>query len=392
MRLLRFTINGLRLYDNETCTMNLYASDAVRNTAFVHPLDGAARNINTNTVIGIAGINASGKTTALRVIELALAVAGGLSLGTVRNDLAPLFDMAENTVKTRILFEQDGRFRILDSELALDDDPRTPIRFIRETMHLHHGRLGKNRIATIFDHPLPDSWTVESSRNIGHPGVKGELSKDARRYLPVDRSISGAVVDGPTIIADLLPVMPMLNPNPAGPVIGLFDPSIEHLDRDADGIHLKFRDDARERNPSPESLISLVSAGTLRGGALMANALHVLKHGGYLLVDELENSINKQLIFVIIDLFASPVTNPKGATLVFTTHYPELLDHFDRKDSIWFAVRRDHGFRLENLGDHLGRTDVKKSISFFADKVPGTTPSYADIHTLRDYVKEQVNG
>lgn len=129
----------------------------------------------------------------------------------------------------------------------------------------------------------------------------------------------------------------------------------------------------------------------LRGGALVGRALETLRAGGYLIVDELENSINKQLVFAIMDLFASPVTNPHGATLLFSTHYPELLDHFTRKDSIWFAVRDGKGFALRNLGAYLGRTDLKKSVSFFANRVPGTAPSYAAVRALQDYAERYVH-
>lgn len=138
-------------------------------------------------------------------------------------------------------------------------------------------------------------------------------------------------------------------------------------------------------------LVNMVSSGTLRGGALVGRALETLRAGGYLIVDELENSINKQLVFAIMDLFASPVTNPHGATLLFSTHYPELLDHFTRKDSIWFAVRDGKGFALRNLGAYLGRTDLKKSVSFFANRVPGTAPSYAAVRALQDYAERYVH-
>lgn len=190
---------------------------------------------------------------------------------------------------------------------------------------------------------------------------------------------------------ELLPVSPTLTVSPARPVVTLFDASIERLDYDKDGIHLKFRNEGKEREVTPNSLVNMVSSGTLRGGALVGRALETLRAGGYLIVDELENSINKQLVFAIMDLFASPVTNPHGATLLFSTHYPELLDHFTRKDSIWFAVRDGKGFALRNLGAYLGRTDLKKSVSFFANRVPGTAPSYAAVRALQDYAERYVH-
>lgn len=392
MRLLSYAISGLRLYENHECRMDLYAIDAVREPGYTHMLDGAARNISVNTVIGIAGINASGKTTALRVTELALAVAGGMSLGSLNPDLFPLYDTMDDRIGVRALFEQDGRFHFIDSLLERTGEGRTPLRFIRETLSIHHGKLSKKMLASAMNGTLDsERWTVLSSRNVGRPGVRGELSADAKRYLPPDRSICGAFVKDTDIATELLPVSPTLTVSPARPVVTLFDASIERLDYDKDGIHLKFRNEGKEREVTPNSLVNMVSSGTLRGGALAVRALETLRAGGYLIVDELENSINKQLVFTIMDLFASPVTNPHGATLLFSTHYPELLDHFTRKDSIWFAVRDGKGFALRNLGAYLGRTDLKKSVSFFANRVPGTAPSYAAVRALQDYAERYVH-
>ena len=61
------------------------------------------------------------------------------------------------------------------------------------------------------------------------------------------------------------------------------------------------------------------------------------------------------------------------------------------KDSIWFAVRDGKGFALRNLGAYLGRTDLKKSVSFFANRVPGTAPSYAAVRALQDYAERYVH-
>lgn len=340
----------------------------------------------------VPAINASGKTTALRVTELALAVAGGMSLGSLNPDLFPLYDTMDDRIGVRALFEQDGRFHLIDSLLERTGEGRTPLRFIRETLSIHHGKLSKKMLASAMNGTLdPERWTVLSSRNVGRPGVRSELSADAKRYLPPDRSICGAFVKDTDIATELLPVSPTLTVSPARPVVTLFDASIERLDYDKDGIHLKFRNEGKEREVTPNSLVNMVSSGTLRGGALVGRALETLRAGGYLIVDELENSINKQLVFAIMDLFASPVTNPHGATLLFSTHYPELLDHFTRKDSIWFAVRDGKGFALRNLGAYLGRTDLKKSVSFFANRVPGTAPSYAAVRALQDYAERYVH-
>lgn len=391
MRLLAFQMEGLDLYENGRTTLTLHTTDAVRNPGFTHALTGAADNISISTVIGIAGINASGKTTLLRLIELALAVSGGLPLGSMTGDLFPLLDMTGDVLTVRAVFESDGRVHLIESDISKTGSPRTPLAYARETLRLGHGRMSRARIGRAVGGSPDDRWTVESTRNVDRPGHGGELSDDAKRYLSSDRSIASAVSGGVDVTADLLPVLPVLSANPANQVIRLFDDRIESLSSDKDGIHLRFRGEREGRDMSPASLVSVVSAGTLRGGALLTRVLDTLRSGGYLLVDELENSINKQIVFAIMDLFASPATNPHGATLVYTTHYPELLDHFTRKDGIWFTVRRENGFRVENLGDHLGRTGLKKSVSFMANQVKGTAPSYKAIRALHDYAEEYAN-
>ena len=67
--------------------------------------------------------------------------------------------------------------------------------------------------------------------------------------------------------------------------------------------------------------------------------------------------------------------NRKGGTLIFTTHYPELLDEFDRNDGICI-VRNRNGIAVENLSHILKRNDIKKSDAYQSGFLEGTTPAY----------------
>ena len=51
--------------------------------------------------------------------------------------------------------------------------------------------------------------------------------------------------------------------------------------------------------------------------------------------------------------------NKNGGTLIFTTHYSELLDEYDRNDGI-HIVRNRNGITVENLSSILKRNDIKK--------------------------------
>jgi len=64
-----------------------------------------------------------------------------------------------------------------------------------------------------------------------------------------------------------------------------------------------------------------------------------------------------------------------GGTLFFTTHYPELLDEYDRNDGI-YIIRNRNGITVENLSYILKRNDIKKSDVYQSGFLEGTTPAY----------------
>ena len=119
--------------------------------------------------------------------------------------------------------------------------------------------------------------------------------------------------------------------------------------------------------------------------------MKTLESGGVLLVDELENHLNRQLVNVVVDLFASRETNPQGAVLVFTTHYPQLLDHIHRKDDVYFLAHGEAGLtKIVKYGDKVERIENKKSEVFASNYIKGTAPRYVDVRTLRHLVSESV--
>ena len=67
--------------------------------------------------------------------------------------------------------------------------------------------------------------------------------------------------------------------------------------------------------------------------------------------------------------------NPKGAMLIFSTHYSELLDEFERNDNI-YIVRNRNGISAENLSNILNRNDIKKSEAYQSGFLEGTVPMY----------------
>lgn len=119
-------------------------------------------------------------------------------------------------------------------------------------------------------------------------------------------------------------------------VLTFLDPSIEYLNCKPEGkkvdIRLKFygKDEINLNNPL--ALNKYLSPGTIKGLSVFMGAVITFTEGGYLVVDELENHFNSEIVSTLVRFFMDKKINKKGATLVFSTHYSELLDKFERND------------------------------------------------------------
>ena len=125
-----------------------------------------------------------------------------------------------------------------------------------------------------------------------------------------------------------------------------------------------------------------LSSGTIKGINIFTQAMKTFESGGYLLIDELENHFNHEIISTLIRFYMDKKVNPKGAMLIFSTHYAELLDEFERNDNI-YIVRNKDGISAENLSVVLKRNDIKKSDAYQSGFLEGTVPMYDAYMSLK---------
>ncbi len=86
------------------------------------------------------------------------------------------------------------------------------------------------------------------------------------------------------------------------------------------------------------------SEGTQRLLGLLIPVFHALDTGGIMVVDELDASLHTHACEMLIALFSSPETNPKGAQLIATTHDTNLLtSRHLRRDQIWLTEKDPEG-------------------------------------------------
>ncbi|MGN0262623.1 MAG: ATP/GTP-binding protein [Eggerthellaceae bacterium] len=388
MKLLKVYFDHLAMFEGGIFDIDLFASDRV--SASDESTFGLERHLHTNNIVALAGINASGKTTALNLLELACRITDGSpARGSGLPSTLPTAINGSSVFKC--VAWHDGSVYLIKSVLEANwgenDDPA--LHFSDETVYSLPAKALKKGILESWDSiealasPIcaraqtPDSWMMLTS-----PDVSIAAAVFAKDFGQRVRTIS--VRDREFRLTEQFDGL--------DDVLRVFDPNIEHLEVNDSGraFGLTFSG----RNPltlSEAGLTEVLSSGTVRGLGLVQRAMRALRSGGYLLVDEIENHLNRQLVDVVLDLFAATETNPKGATLVFTTHYPQLLDHVHRKDNVYFLVREnENGTHAVKYCNRVKRIENKKSEVFVSNFIKGTAPRYSDVRTLKELVAKEV--
>lgn len=394
MKLLRVALDNLAMFEDGRLELDLFAQDRV--VAADESVAELGKPVYSLNVVALAGINASGKSTALSLLDLALRAASGQPIVASGCDrgLAKVFC---GTTHLDALVWSGGRMHLLRSEIRvsgtlLDAAPgASGLAFGEEVVYsLPERGMSKKQLSASFDEIA--GLGVEEMR-------RSRLPESETRFLKPDVSVFSAVVDTPAthlyLEAADMPLSLLDGVGGVDETLRAFDAGIEHLEVADDGraFRLKMLNRDEPLTLSREGLEDVLSSGTAKGLMVVQRAVLVLKSGGYLLLDEIENHLNRQLVAAIVSLFCTRGTNPLGATLVFTTHYPEVLDTLHRKDCVYF-LKRGAGSRSEAVkySSEVRRIENKKSEVFSSNYLGGTAPRYTDVAALLSFAASAIGG
>jgi AAA15 family ATPase/GTPase len=124
---------------------------------------------------------------------------------------------------------------------------------------------------------------------------------------------------------------------------GFIKGQIEGLNWDAKTALLQLAHQGADGGPVYFDL-QQESEGTRRLLKLLIPAFRALDAGSVMVVDELDASLHTQACDLVVALFSSPATNPKGAQLIATTHDTNLLQSsYLRRDQVWLAEKDPGG-------------------------------------------------
>ena len=384
MKILRITVNGLPLFKQELdllfYTQQRVGEDDKEKLYKIEP------NYYLHTACAFIGINASGKTSVLKVINLALNI--------LRNE--PI-----NHVESRNILGACERATFKICFL----DKKNNVYCLKTVITSKKAKAGRY-VYSIFEEKLWEKpiSSVKSKKYLTDFTAISPIAvrNTEEAYLPDDVSFiiahnkkANDKIDVFSLLSYTnINILPFTEDIPLE-VIAFLDPTIEKLYfekvEDKASIHLKFKDEEEIILNNAVELEQYLSSGTIKGIITFSMVKEVLASGGYILVDELENHFNKEIVVTLIRFFMDSSLNKNGSTLIFTTHYPELLDEYDRNDAI-YIVRNRKGITAENLSYILKRNDIKKSDAYQSGFLEGTTPAYEAYLRLKKNLAASLKG
>lgn len=381
MKVLRITAQGLPLFKEEL-DISFFAQQRVEedDKDLLYPLFS---NVYMNCSNAFIGINASGKTSVLKVLLLALNLLNNHPINHIETKEI-LGDTKEAVINTYFYSETNEICRletVITSEKSKTDSIYYKI--VEETLWAKpQEAMTARKNLTDFTGYEPVAIRKEEQFLSDDVSIIIAHNKKKKERMEIVSLLSFTNIN----------VLPFAEEIPVE-VISFLDPTVEKLYFDKSEnktlIHLQFKGRTEIVLNNPIDLNLYLSSGTIKGIVAFTLAKEILKSGGYLVMDEIENHFNKEIVSTLLRFFMDTRLNKNGGTLIFTTHYPELLDEYDRNDSIHIICNRN-GITVENLSNILKRNDIKKSDAYQSGFLEGTTPMYEAYMRLKKSIANSI--
>lgn len=136
------------------------------------------------------------------------------------------------------------------------------------------------------------------------------------------------------------------NPNLMEAIVKIIDPKISRIrmkpDNDEEELIYELKTGG---NITRENL----STGTKRFLSLVLNAIDIINKKGVLLIDEIEENMHKELIFLVLRLFVQFDNN--STQIIFTTNLPDIFDCLNENNQKLF--KQDAIYLLNNINGNV---------------------------------------
>ena len=338
-----------------------------------YELQEIAEDLYVYNTIAFVGKNASGKTTAVELLDACYSI-----LGDFRLESKPY---SFEKVELLMDFYHDGFIYRYETELKNGDAIGNKAVFTKQK--IRRKKYYKSNLKTIYEE---DGFTEME--------ISGELPEDTSNiFFVLKKKKTNAIyfdsfgkgIDTYRLLFATLEDF-HISTEILGRVITIFDENISNL-RKLDAHNYKMLFCGKEQTVSDKELFYQLSSGTTKGMLLYLMVVASLQNGFDLIVDEIENHFHKTLVENMISFYKDKTVNRHHATLIFTTHYCEVLDLFNRQDNI-FIARADKKVYLTNMySGYDVRPELLKSRQFY-NNVFQTAVNYEELMSLKKALKK----
>ncbi len=367
MKLLKVSANGFKNCKNGF-TIDFIAKSKKTSEDKEYELQMIADGLYVFNTMAFVGKNASGKTSAIELLDCCYSILGEFRLEGKH--------YSYDSIQLDMIFFHDGFVYRYVTELKTDSTFGNKANFINQK--LYKKKYYKTKINNIYDTDgfieMKDFGELPEDTSI----LFFVLKKKESKALYFDSFGSGA--DTYKLLFKALKNYEITE-SLFLTIIKIFDENIKDIEHiDDHNYKVKYGD--KEDVVSDKDLLYFLSSGTTKGILLYVLMAASLKNGFDLLVDEIENHFHKTLVENMISLYKDKNINRHNASLIFTTHYCEVLDLFNRQDNIWIA-KADDRVQLYNMySEYNIRPEILKSKQFYSNAFK-TAVDYEELMSMK---------
>lgn len=337
----------------DDCALNFIAKSKKTSEDKEYELKEVADGLFVSNTVAFIGKNASGKTTALELLDCCYSTLGDFSL----QDKNYIY----NGLHLEMVFYHEKKIYKYITDISSPSTLNNKATFTKQK--LFQKPYYKSKLKTLLSDedfvPVEDIGILPEDISIVFFVLKKKTNRAV--YFNCD----GEGIDTYRLMFNTLKQYD-LSAKLLAKVLHLFDGNIEDL-KMLDEHNYVLQVNGERKAISDNELLHFLSSGTTKGLLLYATVIASLQHGFDILIDEIENHFHKTLVENIISLYKDRSVNRHNATLYFTTHYCELLDLFNRQDNIWVCRAEEH-ISIVNMYETFDiRSELSKSKQFYND-------------------------
>ena len=337
MKILQLSVEGLPLF-KDALKLDFFAKQRVYEND-TNTLFSITPNLYINCVNAFVGINASGKTTVLKTIIFALNLLQNKPINHI--DTRSVLGDSKNISFELIFSSISGDICKLKTNIVPEKVSLGSVVYKITSETLYVKKIARSANKKL----LLDFSNVEfvlDRTNIG----------EMKDFLPDDVSVIIAYNKAKKDLLDVTEMLFLTDKNfipfsqiqIPSEVVEFLDPSIDSVLVSGENpenakFHINFKNKKTVIVEKQSELNFYLSSGTIKGITVFIAISSVLARGGYLVVDEIENHFNKEIVSTIIRFFMDSKINVNGAVLIYSTHYPELLDEHNRNSNTCLCYR-----------------------------------------------------